>query len=397
MDTAVTPPTSVRHAAIVKIAAPVRRVFTRRNWLFHLTVLGPIALASLYYGLIASDVYLSESRFVVRNHQQQTQLPTDSSGGGASSLLQSAGLMSHSDDDANSVHDYILSRDALRALDAKLDIQRMFSSHGIDFLNRFHGLLYFRDNFEWLYLYYGDRIVEADLDDTTSITTLTIRAYSAEDARRINAMLVDLAEQLVNRMNERSRHDLIDVAAEEVHLSEGRVIAATLALSGYRNKRRLYDPDIQSEQQLEGVSKLQGDLIAAEAQIAQVRKVSPSNPGLPALVAQADSLRSAIASETAKVAGGRGSLSSKSSEFERLTLEQGFAEKQLEIATITLESAKSDARRQELYLDRLVEPNGPDYPMEPRRFRSLAVVLGIGVIAWGVLSLILASIREHVD
>lgn len=394
MDTSVTPPVTGRLGVILKIAAPVRRVLTSRHRVFQLTVLVPLALASLYYGVIASDIYVSESRFVVRNHKQSTPL---SLGSGADSLLQSTGLMSQSGDDANSVHDYILSRDALRELNAKLDMNRMFSSRGIDFLNRFRGLLYWRNNFEWLYLYYTDRVVDAELDTSSSITTLTVRAFSAEDARRINAMLVGLAEQLVNRMNERSRHDLIDVATDEVHLAEGRVVAATLALSTYRNKQRLYEPDIQSEQQLEGVSKVQGDLIAAEAQIAQVRKISPSNPGLPALVAQADALRAAVASETAKVAGGRGSLSSKSSEFERLTLEQGFAEKQLEIANIALESARSDARRQELYLDRLVEPNSPDYAMEPRRLRSLAVVLGIGLIAWGVLSLILASIREHVD
>jgi capsular polysaccharide transport system permease protein len=396
LDTSVTPPAAGRLGVILKIAAPVRRLLTRRHWVFQLTVLLPVALASLYYGLIASDVYVSESRFVVRNHKQQTSLPLDSSGA-AGSLLESSGLMSHGGDDASSVHDYILSRDALRELDAKLDLKRMFSSHDIDFLNRFHGLVYWRNNFEWLYLYYGDRVVDAELDTSSSITTLSVRAFTPQDAQRINAMLVGLAEQLVNRMNERSRHDLIDVAAEEVHLAEARVVAATLALSTYRNKQRLYEPDIQSEQQLEGVRKLQGDLIAAEAQIAQIRKVSPSNPGLPALVAQADALRSAVASETSKVAGGHGSLSSKSTEFERLTLEQGFAEKQLEIADITLESARSDARRQELYLDRLVEPNSPDYAMEPRRFRSVAVVLAIGVIAWGVLSLILASVREHLD
>jgi capsular polysaccharide transport system permease protein len=396
LDTSVTPPAAGRLGVILKIAAPVRRLLTRRHWVFQLTVLLPVALASLYYGLIASDVYVSESRFVVRNHKQQTSLPLDSSSA-AGSLLESSGLMSHGGDEASSVHDYILSRDALRELDAKLDLKRMFSSHDIDFLNRFHGLVYWRNNFEWLYLYYGDRVVDAELDTSSSITTLSVRAFTPQDAQRINAMLVGLAEQLVNRMNERSRHDLIDVAAEEVHLAEARVVAATLALSTYRNKQRLYEPDIQSEQQLEGVRKLQGDLIAAEAQIAQIRKVSPSNPGLPALVAQADALRSAVASETSKVAGGHGSLSSKSTEFERLTLEQGFAEKQLEIADITLESARSDARRQELYLDRLVEPNSPDYAMEPRRFRSVAVVLAIGVIAWGVLSLILASVREHLD
>ena len=37
------------------------------NWLFLLTVIIPTACAILYYGFMASDVYVSEARFVVRS------------------------------------------------------------------------------------------------------------------------------------------------------------------------------------------------------------------------------------------------------------------------------------------------------------------------------------------
>jgi capsular polysaccharide transport system permease protein len=108
-------------------------------------------------------------------------------------------------------------------------------------------------------------------------------------------------------------------------------------------------------------------------------------------------LRKVIADATAKVVGGKGSLSSKAPNFDRLALEKEFAEKELAAAAISLESARNQARRQHLYLDRIVQPNVPDYPIEPRRIRSVAMVFVLGMILWGVLSLVVASIREHVD
>jgi capsular polysaccharide transport system permease protein len=54
-----------------------------------------------------------------------------------------------------------------------------------------------------------------------------------------------------------------------------------------------------------------------------------------------------------------------------------------------------EALRQQLYLERIVQPNLPDYAMEPRRLRSVLVVFVLGMMAWGVLSLLVAGIREH--
>jgi len=45
----------------------------------------------------------------------------------------------------------------------------------------------------------------------------------------------------------------------------------------------------------------------------------------------------------------------------------------------------------------LVQPNLPDKSVEPRRIRSIFTVFIFGLIAWGVISLLVASIREHVD
>ena len=56
-----------------------------------------------------------------------------------------------------------------------------------------------------------------------------------------------------------------------------------------------------------------------------------------------------------------------------------------------------EALRKQLYLDRLVQPNLPDKAMEPRRIRSVFTVLLVALIAWAVVSLLVAAIREHSD
>lgn len=94
-----------------------------------------------------------------------------------------------------------------------------------------------------------------------------------------------------------------------------------------------------------------------------------------------DGLRKAVADENAKVTGGKGSLSGKAPAYDRLVLEKGFADKQLALAMEALNTARGDAQRKQLYLERLAQPSLPDHSMEPRRTRSvLTVFLLAGVL-----------------
>jgi capsular polysaccharide transport system permease protein len=360
----------------------------KRHLTLVLTVIVPTCAAILYYGLFASDVFISESRFLVRSPQHQAQ------SGLFGEILQGSGL-THSQDDTYSVHDYILSRDALHELDAKLEVRKAFTSKHVDRLNRFAGL-YWGDSFEEFYRYYGKH-VGMDYDPASSISTLTVRAFTAQDAERINDQLLQMSESLVNTLNDRSRRDLIRYAEDEVKLATDKASAAAVALFQYRSKHEVFEPDKQAAIQLESVAKIQEDLIATEAQLAQVRKLSPNNPQISGLESRADTLRHAIVTEAAKVTSANGSFSARAPEFERLTVESIFSDKQLGVALADLESARNEALRQQLYLERLVQPNLPDKAMEPRRIRSVFTVLLVGLIAWGVVSLLIAAVREHSD
>lgn len=366
---------------------PPNKYLKKLNGLFLLSVVLPTALAVIYFGLITSDVYISESRFVVRSPKQQT--PT-----GLGALLQGAGF-SRSEDDTHSVHDFILSRDALQKLNDKLKLDKSFSDPQIDLFSRFASFGV-DENFEGLHKYYLKRVA-IDTDTTSAISVLKVKVYNAEDAYKINTMLLEMSEGLINQLNERGRQDMIRFATSEVDTAEKKAKAAALALSGYRNDKAVFDPERQSAIQLQLVSKIQDELIATKTQLDQVRTFTPDNPQIPSLQKRASTLQAEMDSQMAKVAGGSASLTNKAAEYERLALDRTFADKQLGAALASLEQARNDAQRKQLYLERIVQPNKPDVAVEPRRMRAIFATFVLGLISWGILTILVAGVREHKD
>ena len=365
----------------------LKKRLSRINRLFLLTVVVPTVLATIYFGLIASDVYVSESRFVVRSPDKQM-------GSGLGALLKGAGF-SRAQDDSYTVHDYVLSRDALKEINDKLGVSKAFASGHVDLFSRFGGLD-FDTSFEALHRYYQKK-VEMLQDSVSSISTLTVRAYTAQDAVGINQKLLELSEALVNRMNERGRQDLIRSAALEVSNAETKAKAAGLALSAYRTAKGVVDPERQATAQLQQVAKLQDELIATKTQLAQLKAFTPQNPQIPAMQLRAKTLQGEMDIETGKVTGGERSLSNKAADYQRLALEREFADKQLGSALASLEQARNEAQRKQVYIERIVQPSLPDLAMEPRRLRSILATFVLGLVAWGILSMLLAGVREHQD
>jgi len=363
-------------------------VLRRLNWIFFVSVALPTTLSVVYYGFMASNIYISESRFLVRSPQHQAQ------SGGVGALLFSSAF-GRSQDDSYAVRDFILSRDALQELDQRLAVRKAYGSREIGVFDRFPGLDW-DESFEALFRYYRLHVA-IEYDPVSSISVLTVRSPDPKLARDINSSLLGMAERLVNQLNERSRSDLIQVAEQEVKAAEQRTADAALALSGFRNRQSIFEPEKQSMLQLQGIAKLQDELLATQTQLAQVLSLSPSNPQVTTLRNRVEVLQKAIDSENGKIAGSGGSLSSKSMTFERLALEKEFAQKQLTLALSSLESARNEAERKQLYLERLVWPNFPDHPLEPRRLRAILTVIVFSFVVWGLLSLIVASIREHAD
>src|SRR5437764_1298293 len=185
------------HAAALRAPRTRLGILTkarRYRWAL-LAVALPTALATLYYGAIASDVYVSQSRFVIKAPGQKS-IPT----GTLANLIQTNGL-SGGEQETKEVLDYLRSRDALADLQRQIDVRSRFQNSGADFLSRFPGPLR-KASFENLFKYYQSRVGAAP-DPDSGVAVLEVRAFSPKDARDINTSLLALSEGLVNRLNQR--------------------------------------------------------------------------------------------------------------------------------------------------------------------------------------------------
>lgn len=368
------------------IKARLKRA-SRAQLLFLIMVALPTLLATFYFYVLAADIYVSEAKFFVRSQSSRQQMMT-----GLSSLLQGTGL-SRSQDDTYAVHDFILSRDALNLLRQKNDMDGVMSRPEADFIARFPNF-YADGSFESQYKAYK-RFVNVIMDSTTGVSTIEVRAFRPEDARAIATALLSYSEDLVNRLNDRARRDAMDVARKEVEIAEARIQKVLTSLAAYRNRESMLDPVKSSAGVMAVMEKLNGQRAAVAIKLAELMAASPNSPQVEPLRNNIAALDVQIAEQRAKLTGQDSSIASRLSEYERLQLEKEFADKQLASATLSLESARNEAARQQLYLDRVVQPNLADYALFPRRFVSVVVVAFSCFLIYGIAWLLIASIREH--
>jgi capsular polysaccharide transport system permease protein len=360
----------------------------RRHPLFIWTVFTPTLVAIIYFGLVASDVYISESSFVIRSSEQ------NAASSGLGSLISSAvSGFAAAPNDALAVSDFILSREALRELNEKFDLKGYFTESHIDFVQRL-GFLGFYDSFEHLYEYYLKR-VKLRIDHAGAIINLRVSAFNPEQAHEINEKLLNTAEEKVNQLNERARRDLIAYAEREVTEAEQRVVDAAMALSTFRDKMLVVDPEKQTTFHYDLIGKMQVELIGTLTQLAQIQSLAPQSPAPVSLELKAKTLREEIAREISLIAGGENSLSRITADYEQLAIEREFAQEGLAIALTSLQAARNEAQKQQIYLERISNPSLPDEAMEPKRIRSIAATLVFGLVLWGILAMLLAGLKEH--
>lgn len=372
---------AVRPPVLGRIGQALRRL----GPLFWLVVLLPTALSTIYFGLLVSDIYVSESRFVVRSPDRPAR-------NGLGVILASAGF-SNASDEVRAAQGYIQSRDALKSLDVDDLARKAWSSPDVSVFDRFDPLGW-SGSFEELYRYYTGKVGIA-FDSETGITTLTVRAFTPTDSQQINRRLLEQAEDLVNKLNERGQSDMIRNAEREVAEAREQSRKAALELAAFRNQAGVIDPERQATVQLQMISKLQDELIGARMQLLQLSAIAGQNPQIPVLQVRIKGLEKAINDQLGAVAGGTRSLSAAAVQFQRLQLQREFSDRQLAAAMTALQEALNEARRQRAYVERIAEPSLPDTSMEPRRLRGVLATLVVGLVAWGILVMLLAGVREH--
>src|SRR3954452_4178976 len=253
----------------------------------------PTLIAGVYFFGIASDLYTSEVKFVVRG-------PSKGPASAISAML--SGGSPAVTEDTFAVHQYLMSRDAVRRLEQEDNLRALLSRPEGDLLTRFPGIWFWRKDFEALYGTYA-RFVAVEVDSSSGVSTLQVKAYRPEDAQLIAAALLRFSEQLVNSLNERARQEALSAFKREVETTQQKIAQAQGELTAYRIKQKMLDPKTASVGPLELLGQMRTQLTNAKAQLAEVLKNAPNSPQIPLIRTRIASLDNLIAEERAKITG----------------------------------------------------------------------------------------------
>ncbi|NWG38590.1 MAG: chain-length determining protein [Hydrogenophilaceae bacterium] len=345
-----------------------------------------ILFAAIYWGVIASDRYVSEAHIMVDKTNVFSAQPND-----LTALLTANGKDTH---DQLLLRDYLLSVDMMRKLDARLKLRDHFSNQG-DFLSR----LWFEDaSVEWFHRYYLSR-VSVNFDDYTGILVVRVQAFTPEMANKIARMLIEEGEHFMNELAHRLALTQVGFIEKQLALTGGRFLETRNKLLAYQNVHKIVSPAGTIENVSGVVSRLEGQVAELRARKRTLESyLAPTAPDISQINMQIEGLVQQIEAEKSKLATpGRNSLNLISEEYDRLLLDAKLAEDAYKGALSSLEKVRVETTRTLKKLSILQNPTLPEYPLEPRRIYNIASFIAIILMLAGIVHLMSAIIRDHRD
>lgn len=362
-------------------------VLRHYGWLLFLgTFVLPTVGAAIFYGLIVSDRYVSESRFLVRSVDKPASE-------GVSAYLRDFGI-ARANDDAYAIQAYLYSRDAMQAVMRKVDLRAVYSRPNADPITRYNP--WGRDTDEAFYRYFKRQLSVAK-DDETGITTVRVSAYRAADAKAIMDALVALSEAQINLLNTRARRDTLGQAQQILAEAETGLSDATRALTQYRNASENVDPLKSAGAAVDRGAALDQSLAMLQVNLQTMLAKAPNNPAIPAMRERIAALAGQIAQQQGDLTGSSNGLSATLGNYEDLKVRQDLAAKIFETAQAQMETARQEAIRQQIYIGTVVRPNLPDEATEPRRWRYFFTVALLSFWSFLMLYLLASGSREHLN
>ncbi|WBU53494.1 capsule biosynthesis protein [Paracoccus sp. SCSIO 75233] len=356
---------------------------------FLLMVIAPSAVWGWYLWNRAQDQYISTVGFSVRKEEADPTL--DILGG----LTQLTGSTTASDPDI--LYDFLRSQDIVATIDEKLDLVGIFSKrHDIDPVFAFDP----SGSLEDLTSYWRKQ-VKVNYASSSQLITLEVMAFTPEDAKAIAEATFDESSQTINELSDIAREDATRFARNELEKAQDRLTAARQALTRFRMRTQIVDPEADLEGQMSVLTALQSQLVEAMVGQDTLRETARDNdPRVVQNQRRIDAIQAQIDAERAKFGevgeGQNGeSYAELVSEYEELAANLEFAETTYRSAQASYETALAEGQRQSRYLAAHIEPRLAESPQLPNRtMLLLRAFIGL-LLGWSILLLSYYSMRDR--
>jgi capsular polysaccharide transport system permease protein len=372
-------------------------VMRRRHWgllvSFLLGVVLPVVVSGFYLFVVSEDQYASTVGFAVRREEG-----SEAAAGLIGGLAQFAGTGGNSESDI--LYEFIQSQEMVEAIDARLDLRKLFSAYWPgDPVFAFNPSGTVED-----LVSYWQRMVRVSYDQSTRLIELRVLAFAPENARRLAAEILSESQKKINDLNAAARQDVMRYSTADLEVALGRLKASREAMTEFRTRTQIVDPQSDIQGRMGVLSTLQQQLAEAliDNDLLLLQTENAEDPRVAQAQRRIDVIRERIAAERKTLATASNEIGEVSedypkliAEYESLMVDRQYAEESYRLALAAVDIARAEASRQSLYLAPFIRPTLPQTPEYPQRFVLTGLVALFLALAWAILALVYYSVRDR--
>lgn len=348
-------------------------------------VVACFAIAVLYFGLIASDRYVSRAQLVVKQADQIKMLPD---------ALSMLGIGGSNHEDILLIQDYLKSPDMLAKLDKELALKAHYQSHKVDYFSRLPDDV----SQEQFTEYYRNHLM-LRLDDISGVLTIEFQAFDPAYGQRAVQMMLHESEGFINKLGHQVALEQLSFVEKEVDRAYQRVQDEKAKVLDFQNTHHLLSPESTSSARLGVVSQIESQLAQQQAQLKQLQSyMKDSAPAVVSVRARIDALTQQLEQEKARLTGtDKDAMNEVNASYMDVQTQANLAVDLYKSGLISLEQARVEAYRKLKHLLVVSQPTLAEDAEYPRRIYNLVTIGVLLCLLYGLIVMGLATLREHQD
>ncbi|MFD1215453.1 hypothetical protein [Microbulbifer celer] len=353
-----------------------------------LAVVLPFLMVAAYYVFWVSERYVSTTQLIVKENGAEQNVD------GTLGLLMPG--ISGNSQDAYLVVNYIQSLDMALYLNEQLDLVEYYKSDSHDYFSRLPADASQEDYLEFYRTHIG-----VSFDEVTGIVSIEAQAFEPDFAQELVETITRKSEDFVNAVSRELAEKQVSFVRKEMERAQVKLRTAKQQILDFQNQNKVVSP----EELTRGISSI---IQGLESRLSEQKaKLSASKTYLNANSSQVVSIQTEIAAlehqieqEKARIVGISGDqsgvrLNSLSANFQNLELDLQFAMDAYQTALKALETARMEASSRLKHLIVVSRPSLAEEARFPEKIYNLVSLLVVLLLIYGVIRMMIASIRDH--
>lgn len=343
-----------------------------------------LALSIVYVGFLKTSFYQSSAVITIKN--------LDNSSTTTSILGLVSGQSNNTTQDAMTLQEYLKSYEVYDKLDKEFHLSEYYASYDLDILQKMYAFNTYEDYIE---LY--NKHLNIIYDATSNITSISFLHVDSKKAQEIVTFLINEAENKLNEYNKQTAKKQLAFVENETEKQKQVLDTSIEKLGLYQDTQKTLNPNSQAETNTSILSELKGKLVENQAKLEKISKyLTNSSFEVIDLKREISQIENSIKQIKKEQSGSdKQTLNKSIFEFERIKAEVDLNTELYKQALLLLQSSKLDANKDKKILQVLVNANVAQSYSEPRRIRELVTVVLVLSLLYGILSMIIAIIKDH--